>query len=178
MNDCCPICLDTYLINNNTIKLECGHVFHKKCLIEWAKINPTCALCRKYLISKFKIYKTKHLFLKKFNIMEITDKRIEIYSINTNKIIVNPLFCIDILKKKEDIFGNKILKQHETLGSKIISIDIKNITKLYYSFNNNHFVLYYKINAIQKIYNFKCKKNNIAMIFNILKKNIRTIHNI
>ena len=181
MKDCCPICLDTYSknkIKNNIIKLECGHVFHKQCILEWVKINPICALCRKYFTSRFRIYKTKHMFFRKFAMIEITDQCIEIYSINTNKMIINPLLYLDVFKQKEDIFGNNIVAKTELLGDKIISIKIKQITKLFYSFNVKQIVLYYTINGVAKIYKFKCEKNKIPLIFNILKKNIETIRNL
>ena len=119
MEDTCPICLDSFSknkIKNNTIKLQCGHVFHKQCLLEWAKINPICALCRKYIISKFKIHQTKYYFLKEYYIIKITDKYLEIYKIEKNKIIVNSLFCLNLFQKNDDILGNNILKKKRKTG--------------------------------------------------------------
>jgi len=46
----CAICLDT--LNSNLELLDvpsCGHRFHKKCLIEWKLVKPTCPYCRRGL---------------------------------------------------------------------------------------------------------------------------------
>jgi hypothetical protein len=32
--------------NKNTIKIECGHEFHKECIDNWIKINHSCPLCK------------------------------------------------------------------------------------------------------------------------------------
>ena len=50
LKNICPMCLET--ISSNHIKTECGHDFHKKCLIEWCenqkkKTNIICPMCRK-----------------------------------------------------------------------------------------------------------------------------------
>ena len=39
----CGICLDN--IDNKTI-LECGHIFHYKCIYIWNKKNNSCPICR------------------------------------------------------------------------------------------------------------------------------------
>src|SRR5439155_17530307 len=49
-NEVCSICLDKYEENNPGIKLECVHIFHKKCIIEWLNNNGTCPLCRQNVI--------------------------------------------------------------------------------------------------------------------------------
>lgn len=41
----CIICLNS--INEEYIRLECDHSFHKDCIEKWALVNPSCALCRK-----------------------------------------------------------------------------------------------------------------------------------
>jgi len=43
----CAICQDQYDDENVTIRLLCGHVFHKECVQEWlTKFFDTCPLCR------------------------------------------------------------------------------------------------------------------------------------
>lgn len=39
----CPICAEQ-LNDNHTLK--CGHIYHKKCIINWCKINNSCPICR------------------------------------------------------------------------------------------------------------------------------------
>ena len=48
--DCsdCPICYES-VTKRNIIKTKCGHVFHKKCFIDWANTHayaPPCPMCR------------------------------------------------------------------------------------------------------------------------------------
>jgi hypothetical protein len=40
----CPICLDD--MKSIVVILTCGHIFHKECQSEWAKMNSACAVCR------------------------------------------------------------------------------------------------------------------------------------
>ena len=43
----CTICLDSFLYNDNVIKLKCYHVFHPKCINNWmSQSNNTCPTCR------------------------------------------------------------------------------------------------------------------------------------
>mgnify|MGYP001479244092 CR=1 FL=1 len=68
----CSICLDeieeiepgenTYLVENITKKyknaksLNCGHIYHKKCIDSWIKKNPSCPYCRKFFVNKIPCY--------------------------------------------------------------------------------------------------------------------------
>lgn len=38
----CVICMNTKFIK---IKLQCGHIFHRKCIDEWARWKPSCPVC-------------------------------------------------------------------------------------------------------------------------------------
>lgn len=49
--DACSICLEN-MCGVGTILLECGHVFHKACMIEWGQRNETCPLCRSPLTAR------------------------------------------------------------------------------------------------------------------------------
>ena len=46
----CSICLEEYIENNDIIKLNCEHQYHKECIKEWLKINNNCPQCRKIII--------------------------------------------------------------------------------------------------------------------------------
>ena len=46
----CSICLEEYIENNNIIKLNCEHQYHKECIKEWLNINRNCPQCRKNII--------------------------------------------------------------------------------------------------------------------------------
>lgn len=52
----CTICLDP--IGKNKCRLDCGHEFHVKCILQWVGTsNNTCPICRQ------KIQDQKTLFL-------------------------------------------------------------------------------------------------------------------
>ncbi|XP_026819201.1 uncharacterized protein LOC113557859 [Rhopalosiphum maidis] len=44
----CTICLDDYDINEEAMKLTCGHIFHEKCITHWIIMHGTCPVCRRY----------------------------------------------------------------------------------------------------------------------------------
>lgn len=43
--DSCPVCM-TQMSESNSRTLECGHVFHIRCLERWKRRNSTCPMCR------------------------------------------------------------------------------------------------------------------------------------
>lgn len=45
----CPICYIDFEKGDNVAKLNCGHIYHKNCIILWFDKNlssPTCPICR------------------------------------------------------------------------------------------------------------------------------------
>ncbi|XP_071729684.1 E3 ubiquitin-protein ligase SIS3-like [Rutidosis leptorrhynchoides] len=46
--DCsdCPICLKEFRINQKVRGLPCAHIFHKKCIATWLRVNMSCPQCR------------------------------------------------------------------------------------------------------------------------------------
>ena len=48
LEDVCSICYETFL-DKKTIKTECGHIYHKECLLQWLGSNQNqsrkCPLC-------------------------------------------------------------------------------------------------------------------------------------
>ena len=44
--DLCSICLDDYKEGETIIKLNCNHIYHKKCLEKWLLKNKTCPCCK------------------------------------------------------------------------------------------------------------------------------------
>lgn len=45
----CSICLERLCYDER--RLECGHMFHNRCISEWFNRNATCPLCRGSSIS-------------------------------------------------------------------------------------------------------------------------------
>tara|TARA_Y100000385_G_C12908347_1_gene557285 strand:+ start:87 stop:635 length:549 start_codon:yes stop_codon:yes gene_type:complete len=46
LSENCVICKDKYKEEEFIIKLNCNHIFHKKCLVKWFEKDNTCPLCR------------------------------------------------------------------------------------------------------------------------------------
>lgn len=48
LQETCSICLENFLKNEKIIKLDCRHIFHKKCIKKWFKDKDqkNCPLCR------------------------------------------------------------------------------------------------------------------------------------
>eukprot|EP01129_Flabellula_baltica_P002798 TRINITY_DN12665_c0_g1_i1.p1 TRINITY_DN12665_c0_g1~~TRINITY_DN12665_c0_g1_i1.p1 ORF type:complete len:141 (+),score=18.08 TRINITY_DN12665_c0_g1_i1:207-629(+) len=42
----CVICMGGYEMGDEVNKLECSHMFHNVCLIDWLKQTNTCPFCR------------------------------------------------------------------------------------------------------------------------------------
>lgn len=45
--DSCTICLVEFEDGDEVCDIECKHLFHKDCIVEWGKVKPECAICRK-----------------------------------------------------------------------------------------------------------------------------------
>ena len=141
--DECPIC---YLdLSTNKKKLICGHIFHKKCIDKWTKINPICPYCRKILKTNF-LFK---LIKKKFSLK--------------CKIIINEDTFSKIIIIYYYPFSNKIYKSYHIPTSYIKSVEN----------NKSHCLLILKTSKKEEIkkYKYKFKNNDISIHFyEILKK--------
>lgn len=43
----CPVCLEPIEI---PLRTGCGHDYHSECIRRWARVNPTCPVCRAELV--------------------------------------------------------------------------------------------------------------------------------
>ena len=43
----CSICMDDLNKGDAMGQLECGHAFHKQCIVDWLEGNASCPMCRK-----------------------------------------------------------------------------------------------------------------------------------
>lgn len=48
----CPICLNDFDDNEEVCFLDCTHMFHQNCIVEWVRKKNTCPLCRCKLYEK------------------------------------------------------------------------------------------------------------------------------
>ena len=60
----CSICYE--LLNNEIIKTNCNHTFHKECLNKWLKIRQTCPYCNQKLRIEYQYGKGEIFFLHLF----------------------------------------------------------------------------------------------------------------
>lgn len=42
----CPICLAAFQEGQKLLQINCKHLFHEDCLMEWIRVNQTCPNCR------------------------------------------------------------------------------------------------------------------------------------
>lgn len=42
----CTICTQSYDVSEMVSVLNCGHVYHPKCIMEWGHYNPSCPVCK------------------------------------------------------------------------------------------------------------------------------------
>ncbi len=42
----CLICLDEHALGGKAVKLPCGHLYHRDCVIEWLQKQGSCPVCR------------------------------------------------------------------------------------------------------------------------------------
>jgi hypothetical protein len=55
---CCPICTTEWSSDESTVRTQCGHIYHKACLLQWVKPGMwaeknTCPVCRGELFELF-----------------------------------------------------------------------------------------------------------------------------
>jgi hypothetical protein len=43
----CSICLEDFIEGNDIIRLECFHIFHNLCILDWTKSSKLCPECRR-----------------------------------------------------------------------------------------------------------------------------------
>ncbi|KAL5278788.1 hypothetical protein ACFFRR_003420 [Megaselia abdita] len=55
----CLICHEDIIRTGYGISVECGHVFHGKCILEWMESHQTCPICR----NSFTVNQIHPLFL-------------------------------------------------------------------------------------------------------------------
>lgn len=65
----CPFCLKTAqelknmnILNNEFIRLECGHIVHKLCWEDWSREHNSCPQCRKFVDNSKNIILSKEVF--------------------------------------------------------------------------------------------------------------------
>ena len=46
----CSICLERFVKGDKYIVINCGHLYHEKCIKEWIAKENTCPLCRENII--------------------------------------------------------------------------------------------------------------------------------
>lgn len=68
----CAICMDTIQKPGQALVTECNHVFHEKCLRQWAnrcnpieKRHPDCPLCRGNVAASLQRRRDREIFLMK-----------------------------------------------------------------------------------------------------------------
>lgn len=45
----CLVCMETFSLEQSTVKLDCAHIFHETCIVDWLMLHNTCPVCRSEL---------------------------------------------------------------------------------------------------------------------------------
>ena len=64
----CSICLDDFNSEKEVIFLDCKHIYHMECIIEWINKDASCPLCRKNIQVEL-----SKIFINKINILDNSD---------------------------------------------------------------------------------------------------------
>jgi len=48
--DECRVCMTSFGGDDTVCVLDCGHMFHRECLVPWVKAHSTCPLCRGFVL--------------------------------------------------------------------------------------------------------------------------------
>ncbi|KNC52879.1 E3 ubiquitin-protein ligase RNF181 [Thecamonas trahens ATCC 50062] len=59
----CMICMETFAVGDEALRLPCNHLYHSMCLMPWLYEHSTCALCRYQLPTldvDFEAYRRAH----------------------------------------------------------------------------------------------------------------------
>lgn len=104
----CPVCLET--ISSNHIKTECGHDFHKECLIQWCenqkkKTKIKCPMCRTDIqetCDKIIPFDSTSIF-KYTNIAGADKKRRSESIAKVAEFVNNPEFDVNVVNPKNNI---------------------------------------------------------------------------
>lgn len=61
LSEKCAICFETYAKKDTCVKLECAHLFHRKCVLMWLKEHNSCPTCRYELETEDAAYNARLL---------------------------------------------------------------------------------------------------------------------
>jgi len=53
--DSCSICTDNFIDTDIVSVLDCGHIYHPKCITEWGKYNPICPVCKTEIFVQYNL---------------------------------------------------------------------------------------------------------------------------
>lgn len=118
----CPICMDNFTPELDTVSTNCGHVFHRHCLIGWFNRDGSCPSCRgnaNRLSTRIYLQYDEEFEEKKETLkLELDSLKTQISAANESKKQEKQelIFQIDILEAQ-----NKKLSDEQELGSVAIA---------------------------------------------------------
>jgi len=159
----CSICHKS-IKKKNLTKLNCGHIFHSSCIIEWSKKTtkniPDCPLCRTKIYKENKNVKAQQNGESAYNdiiqristIVNRIEERNNSFTIRRTNLLKNKEITVEKVNMPLRVFLEDI--------NNYFNIEIKNPT--IDSISNTKYV--YKIyTQDNKIYFGKCRKQNIIL---------------
>ena len=124
-NDECCICLDD-IYNKKIVKLKCGHIFHKSCLIKSMKNTKLCPYCRSEIEIEHYVYNNLGDVVLKNEIKKVKRRKSETDFISNNlknKTINKKKYYesedIEFIKLENTCFRNIMNTKFEILKNKL-----------------------------------------------------------
>ncbi|KAL9645514.1 hypothetical protein ABK040_000579 [Willaertia magna] len=128
MNQCgehcdhsCSVCICDFEESENLIRLPCGHLFHKDCIMPWIKDHNSCPTCRFELPTDDTIKEKERI--KRMN-ERFTEQGMKLFDLSTK--VDNVLSKVDSLIQKsqnEKITNNEINKLDGELMNLTLELD-------------------------------------------------------
>lgn len=111
----CLICHEDIIRTGYGASIECGHIFHGKCVIKWLDFNDTCPICRQNLSETW----VRPLFLANTGKPDDSYK-FDVYEVK--KKVVVPTISIQVEPAREYQQHQRIAEGHKDSGCIVMCI--------------------------------------------------------
>ncbi|KAL5470829.1 hypothetical protein EMCRGX_G028857 [Ephydatia muelleri] len=51
LNECCPICIEDFVLREKIVQCPCNHGYHRECLQHWLSVHSECPICKAAVVS-------------------------------------------------------------------------------------------------------------------------------
>ncbi|KAL9642503.1 hypothetical protein ABK040_011070 [Willaertia magna] len=117
----CSVCICDFEEGENLIRLPCGHLFHKDCIMPWIKDHNSCPTCR-FELPTDDIMKEKER-IKRMN-ERFTEQGMKLFDLSTKvDHVLNKVDCLIQKSQNEKITMNEVNKLDGELMNLTLELD-------------------------------------------------------